>query len=131
MGAAKVGPTPAARPPAVHRVDLAWTQPAAVRCERRARLVPSPEPLIAHRTTRHGARAGRMAARLLAVLGMESSKKPRWSVLASIRATFDNRSGRGGAGAGTTSTEVINAREVSFGPKTDLERNWCLLVLVQ
>ena len=45
---------------------------------------------------------------------MESSKKPHWSVLASIRATFDNRGGRGGAagaaGTGTTSTEVDHAR---------------------
>ena len=45
---------------------------------------------------------------------MESSKKPHWSVLASIRATFDNRGGRGGApgaaGTGTTSTEGDHAR---------------------
>ena len=34
---------------------------------------------------------------------MESSKKPHWSVLASIRATFDSRGGRGG-------TEVDHAR---------------------
>ena len=59
---------------------------------------------------RHGApcRAGWLAARLHAALGMESSKKPHWSVLVTIRATCDKRGDA--AGAGTTSAEGDHAR---------------------
>jgi len=94
------------------RVDAtAACRGALCQAARRVRLVPSPEPAGRswHGTARGApCRAGWLAARLHAALGMESSKKPHWSVLVTIRATCDKRGDA--AGAGTTSAEGDHAR---------------------
>ena len=118
MGTDKVGSppaggrAPAGGSPGSPRVDAtAACRGALCQAARRVRLVPSPEPAGRswHGTARGApCRAGWLAARLHAALGMESSKKPHWSVLASIGAMCDKRGDA--AGAGTTSAEGDHAR---------------------